>query len=147
LVFVHISEPSKGQDNLSKVDHLSALKLCPSIPEDKLSLFTKHFFSDFLVRNDFGTGLDFGTIVSQFQKTPSLYHATIAVGALDLSKKQLVSSARGGKDAAVAPFVAYHTSISEFQNEIVSKSLLLNDVNLWTTFFLGIFEVSRYTLT
>lgn len=76
---------------------------------------------------------------AQFQQTPSLYHAITAVGALDLSKKPL--SYIKTEEAAVNAITAYNTSITQFQGEIDRKGVRLSEVNLWTTLFLGLFEV------
>ncbi|KAH1597687.1 hypothetical protein KXX16_009425 [Aspergillus fumigatus] len=78
--------------------------------------------------------------MSGFQRSPSMYHASIALGALDLSRKTLLAIPLERKDAAVGAITAYHTSISELKIEIVSNSVP-PDVNLWTTFFLGLFEL------
>ncbi|KAH2911908.1 hypothetical protein KXW25_002174 [Aspergillus fumigatus] len=61
-----------------------------------------------------------------------MYHASIAVGAFDLSRKTLLTIPLERKDAAVGALTAYHTSISELKIEIVSNSVP-PDVNLWTT--------------
>ncbi|KAH1516623.1 hypothetical protein KXX29_008851 [Aspergillus fumigatus] len=78
--------------------------------------------------------------MSGFQRSPSMYHASIALGALDLSRKTLLAIPLERKDAAVGAITAYHTSISELKIEMVSNSVP-PDVNLWTTFFLGLFEL------
>ncbi|KAL6230302.1 hypothetical protein BDW75DRAFT_248787 [Aspergillus navahoensis] len=48
----------------------------------------------------------------------------------------------GRKDAAVGALTAYHTSIAQLKDEIVSNRGA-RDVNLWTTFFLGLFELMQ----
>lgn len=119
-------------------------RLCPKVSEGSSALFAKHFFSGFLARNDFGGLLDLGTIISEFQRSPSMYHASIALGALDLSRRSVPTLPPERKDAAVGAFTAYHTSIAKLKAEIESNNTP-RDVNLWTTFFLGLFEVcSRY---
>ena len=88
--------------------------------------------------------MDLGTIISEFQRSPSMYHASIALGALDLSRRPVPTLPPERKDAAVGAFTAYHTSIAKLKAEIVSNKPP-RDVNLWTTFFLGLFEVgNRY---
>lgn len=73
-----------------------------------------------------------------------MYHASIALGALDLSRRPVPILPLEGKDAAVGALTAYHTSITKLKAEIVSNNTP-RDVNLWTTFFLGLFEVgNRY---
>lgn len=88
--------------------------------------------------------MDLGTIISEFQRSPSMYHASIALGALDLSRRPVPTLPPERKDAAVEAFTAYHTSIAKLKAEIISNKTP-RDVNLWTTFFLGLFEVGdRY---
>jgi hypothetical protein len=120
-------------------------RICPKVSEGSSALLVKHFFSGFLARNDFGGHLDLGTITSEFQRSPSMYHASIALGALDLSRRPAPTISPGRrKDAAVGAFTAYHTSIAKLKAEILSNSTP-QDVNLWTPFFLGLFEVgNRY---
>jgi hypothetical protein len=144
VVFVNVSSsaPSKGRSSPSAVIPPLAPRLCSKVPEANLSLFIKHFFSVFLVRNNFGGALDVGSIISQFQNSPSLYHASIAVGALDLSRNLLLSLATDRKDTALGALTAYRTSITTFQSDIMRKDAQIKEVNLWTTFFLGLFEVS-----
>ncbi|PKX88460.1 uncharacterized protein P174DRAFT_398012 [Aspergillus novofumigatus IBT 16806] len=50
----------------------------------------------------------------------------------------------GRKDTAVGALTAYHTSIAQLKDEIVSNRGP-RDVNLWTTFFLGLFELMQDT--
>jgi hypothetical protein len=74
-----------------------------------------------------------------------MYHASIALGALDLSRKPLLSLPQERKDAALGALTAYHTSIAKFKTEVISNSIQ-QDANLWTTFFLGLFEVGQKCL-
>jgi hypothetical protein len=145
VVFVSVPAHSPGADEPAATPPNPTPRICPKVQEDNLSLFSNNFFSHFLVRNDFGATLDLGTIISQFQKSPSLYHASIAVGALDMSRRPLAHIK--SKDAALSALTAYHTSITIFQTEIEGKNVCLNDINLWTTLFLGLFEVSEPSLT
>jgi hypothetical protein len=119
------------------------LRLCPKVPEGSPDLFIKHFFSGFLARNDFGGHLDLGTIISEFQRSPSMYHASIALGALDLSRMPMRNLPPERKNAAVGAFTAYNTSIAKLKAEILSNNTP-RDVNLWTPFFLGLFEVGNW---
>jgi hypothetical protein len=83
--------------------------------------------------------------MSEFQRSPSMYHASIALGALDLSRKKLLTVPLERRDAAVGALTAYHTSIAQLKTEIVSNSVP-RDVSLWTTFYLGLFEVGQQYL-
>ena len=141
-VFVH-QTPVVQKFNGLNVDirhHNPAL--CSSPGQDTTSRFTNHFFTAFLVRNDFsGVSLDLDTIASQFQSTPSLYHATIAVGALDLGNAS-ASFTSGKKAARLEALNSYRESVIKFQIEIQCTTIKQSDACLWTTFFLGLFEVS-----
>lgn len=79
-------------------------------------------------------------IVANFQSSPSLYHAAIAVGALNASKEML-APAEERRAATVAALSSYRTSLVEFQEEIRCRDIKKNDAALWTTLFLGLFEV------
>jgi hypothetical protein len=74
---------------------------------DKSDIFIKHFFTAFLVRNNFGGVLDLDAIVSQFQKSPPMYYALVAVVALDLSKKILLCLVLEIKDARLGAVKVY----------------------------------------
>jgi hypothetical protein len=130
-IFVNISGPLKASGQPQNLD------MNPSVPEDK---FIKHFFSSFLVRNDLGGTLDLETIISSFQESPSLYNVILALGAFDL-KGKLTTASDERKGTSLVAFSAYRTSIIAFQAEIENKGVLEKKSNLWTTFFLGLFEV------
>ncbi|KAL5317137.1 hypothetical protein ACEPPN_014231 [Leptodophora sp. 'Broadleaf-Isolate-01'] len=111
------------------------------VQEPKSSNFIAQFFSVFIVRNDFSGGsLDMDGIVANFQSSPSLYHAAIAVGALNASKEML-APAEERRAATVAALSSYRTSLVEFQEEIRCRDIKKNDAALWTTLFLGLFEL------
>lgn len=111
------------------------------MPRSASNKFIIHFFSEFILKNDFaGASLDLDAIIPAFQTSPSLYHASAAVAALDMSKKSLYSSTER-RSATVAALTAYQNSINSFRAEIQDTKLNKNDAALWTTFFLGIFEV------
>lgn len=117
----------------------SEIILIPAkVPEDSSSQFIRHFFSNFLTRNDFAVGvLDLNTIIYQCQSSPSLHHASIAIGALDLSTQ----STCGRRAATLAALNSYRASITNFQTEIQAQEIQRQDASLWTTLFLGLFEV------
>jgi hypothetical protein len=108
------------------------------VPQNTISRFANHFFTTFLVHNDFaGASLDFDTITCQFQSTPSLHHVAIAVGAINLAPSSVIQKSTIRLEA----LNSYRASISEFQKEIQSTESKGSDECLWTTFFLGLFEV------
>ena len=119
----------------------SPLILLRSVPQDTMSQFTNHFFTTFLVKNDFGgEKLDLETIITEFQSTPSFYHAAVAVGAIDLGNPSACSTSPKGT-ARLGAITAYRASIVEFQKEINCSGSREINACLWTTFFLGLFEV------
>lgn len=121
--------------------HTSILKLYSAVPLESSNVFIGHFFSGFLAANDFGGSLDLDTVISQFQSSPSLYYASIAVGALDLSNKLPQVPAVERKDARVGALNAYRTSIVSVQKDLNNSDIRQSDASLWTTFFLGLFEL------
>ena len=146
-VFVNLSAaPAAGGTFLPVVQTSPIIqtpphRLCSKVPLDKSIQFVKHFFSAFLATNDFGGELDLDTIIGQSQISSSLHHALIAVGALDLSKKRQFCRVVEVKSARLDALKAYRTSIIDFQTEIGSRELQKSAANLWTTLFLGLFEV------
>jgi hypothetical protein len=117
------------------------LKLLTNITQNVPSRFVDHFFSAFLVRNDFACGaLDLDTIIYEFQRSPSLFQASIAVGALDLRNSSTKPGER--KEAELIALTSYRASINKFQDEIQATQIKHNSACLWTTLFLGLFEVS-----
>jgi hypothetical protein len=100
------------------------------------------FFIVFIARNDFSGGdLDIDAIVSCFQPS-SLYHAALAIGALDL--RNISPSLSNRRVATARALASYQISITSFSSEIQSSNIGQSDEALWTTFFLGLFEVSNY---
>lgn len=118
-----------------------SLVIPQKLQRPQASKFIAYFFSVFIIRNDFSGGsLDMDAIIANFQSSPSLYHAAVAVGALDASKK-LLSPAAERRSATVAALSSYKTSLVAFQQEIQQRDIKKNDAALWTTLFLGLFEV------
>lgn len=81
------------------------------------------------------------TITSQFQTSPGLHHVFIAIGALSLSR----TSGKERKEMTCKALLEYRTSLNAFRAEIRGNGTPLNtNSGLWTTFFLGIFEVNNH---
>lgn len=121
-----------------------ALTFHKRVKQPKYINYIGYFFSVFIVRNDFSGGsLDMDGIVANFQSSPSLYHAAIAVGALHTSKETL-SSLKERRVATVIALSSYKSSLVSFQEEIQLRDIKKNDAALWTTLFLGLFEVSPF---
>ncbi|KIN06342.1 hypothetical protein OIDMADRAFT_176424 [Oidiodendron maius Zn] len=143
VVFVNISTEPTRSTTRSAMIRPSMPEICPKMREDNLSLFINNFFSNFLARNDFGVGWDHSTMIYQFQKSPSLYHASIAVGALDMSRRLSSFSSIQAKDAVMGSIMAYAASLTQLHTEIESENLGRSDITLWTTLLLGLFELMR----
>lgn len=141
MVFVNSCAAVEDENSLSVVVSNLPLKICSTVSNKRSNLFIKHFFTAFLVKNEFGGSLDLDTIIAQFQNSSSLYHATIAVGALDLSKKNLLPSPTEARGARLGALTAYRTSIHDFQTDIKNNTIHQSNASLWTTFFLGLFEL------
>ncbi|KAG4433522.1 hypothetical protein IFR05_011005 [Cadophora sp. M221] len=137
---------SKLQPKISGQTLTLTVTLPKKVQQPKSSNFLARFFSVFIVRNDFSGGsLDLDGIVASFQSSPSLYHAAIAVGALNASKERLTPVGER-RAATVAALSSYRTSLVEFQEEIRCRDVKKNDAALWTTLFLGLFEL-MYDMT
>jgi hypothetical protein len=112
-----------------------------------MSRFTNHFFTTFLVNNNFaGASLDLDTIKSQFQSIPSFHYAAIAVGAINLGNLHPFSAVRK-ETARLEALKAYRVSVVEVQREIQGLASTEDNACLWTTFFLGLFEVRNSFLS
>ena len=133
----YLPTSSKPQKGIAR----QSLVISKAIQRPQASSFMAYFFNVFIIRNDFSGGsLDMDAIVANFQSSPSLYHAAVAVGALDASKKAL-SPAGERRSATVAALSSYKTSLVAFQQEIQDRDIKKNEAALWTTLFLGLFEV------
>jgi len=103
-----------------------------------------NFFSTFLKINNF-TGrddLELGDISSSYQSSPSLYSAIIAVSALDLGTRCPDTQPR--TRSKVIAIKAYRDSLVALQVELKNNLILQKTASLWSTFFLGVFEVSQH---
>lgn len=149
-----MEQPAKTQGGLVILNHtpsqatgeILSISHQPHTPPLQLSrmsrgcdseLFVNHFFTSFISKNEFGISIDMQTIISQFQSSPSLFQVSAAIGALDLSRKSPSKHA----NATFAALKSYRTSILEFQTEIQRNNFLKSDEGLWTSLFLGLFEV------
>ncbi|KAG9237682.1 hypothetical protein BJ875DRAFT_369527 [Amylocarpus encephaloides] len=130
-----MTEPPRGP---SKVTPYQPPTLAPAISEDPSTRFARHFFTVFILKNDFAVAsLDVDTITSSFQTSPSLHHAIIAIGALSLSKR--VPARR--KDNVLRALASYRTALLESQKALQEQDVRPNDSGLWNSFFLGLFEL------
>jgi hypothetical protein len=68
-----------------------------------------------------------------------LYNAAIAVAALDIRRQSTLSH----KSPEATALRYYRAAISCVQTELVDCDVGINDSVLWSTFFLGMFEVGH----
>ncbi|KAH8801526.1 hypothetical protein F5884DRAFT_806983 [Xylogone sp. PMI_703] len=133
-IFVHHQE-SRPETNAT------SSAICREVPPDISQQYLAHFFSDFLTTNNFGSELLDLETIGRFQSSPSLYHALLAIGALDLGHKSSFPLLRKRGIIMVQALTAYRTAIAAVKDDMASGQLLKSDASLWTTFFLGIFEL------
>jgi hypothetical protein len=118
-------------------------ELASKVPIDEYSVLIKHFFTSFIIRNSFtGTskpGID-GLIVG-FQSSPGLCDAIVAVSALDISRSHTSRVHLTQRNIESRALAAYQASVRATQAEIEGNTILTNEHTLWTTFFLGLFEL------
>lgn len=130
--------PNEDQEVIVQKSQNHVLDCRRLYAKDRSQHCVNQFFTSYVANNEFGVSIDLDTIIYQFQSSPSLYHAIVAIGALDLSSKK-VSQQEFDDLVAIR---AYRTSVVNFQTEIEKNGFLESDAGLWTTFFLGLFEVS-----
>lgn len=98
------------------------------------------FFTVFISRNDFaGTHFDTDGIVCSFQTSSSLYNAAVAIGSLDLRNSSSSLVERRGVTASALQ--SYQKSVTTLRDDMKCTEIRQSDAALWTTFFLGLFEV------
>jgi hypothetical protein len=123
---------------------LTKLSVCHLNPwTEPLDILVSHFFSTFLAVNDF-TGRSWksleGHLYELLNKSPGLKNVAIALAALDRSRMPRLFSIPERhinlKDTALK---SYSSSIRGLKSQLASTSDWESTV--WTTFFLGIFEV------
>ena len=98
-----------------------------------------HFFSSFLCSNNFsGRSSDSHYDVrSLIHESPGLRNVLTAIAAMDIRR-----SLAPAKSAKCVALHYYRAAISSAQTELVDCNVMANDAVLWSTFFLGMFEVS-----
>lgn len=148
-VFVINTPQSHATDlNGKSPRHVRPASIVPSsVPSDQLTLLTKHFFTEFLAANSLASSIliDPSGLSSFFESSPGLYNATIAIAALDTCHRSSNSfSLSATKDKAATKIVAlkaYRASCAALQNDLLTRDVLNNSACLWSTLFLGLFEL------
>lgn len=112
------------------------------IGKDKRTRLLDYFVS-FIQQNMFTMG--FSSIVPDLlpliSTSPLLYHAVIAVGALDANRHTGGRALQGEKPPYVDAMTSYHKSISILRFCVGKSNVMQREDVLWATFFLGLFEV------
>ena len=113
--------------------HISRLML----PDQHCSLLT-HFYVSFLSLNSFtGRSDGFQSVHALLRDSPTLFNAAIAVSALHVR----------GQDSALrlprtnVALRSYMAAVCGLRRNLDDRDQRLDDSTLWSTFFLGIFEV------
>ena len=107
------------------------------------SRYIGHFFSSFICSNNFtGNSSDsLYDVRSLIHESPGLRNALTAVAAMDIRRRGLAPApAKLTKSDALC---YYRVAISSMRKELVEYDVIANDSVLWSTFFLGMFEVSQ----
>lgn len=132
----------RGFQQNPRHDHLRVVpQIARPIISDLSSRYATHLYSSSFCLNNFtGRPFDgFQDVCSLLDSSPSLYNAAIAVAAMDVKRQRIPSP----KYPEASALQYYRTAISSVQTELVDRNVGANDSILWSTFFLGIFEVCR----
>ena len=110
------------------------------------AIYLDHFAS-FLQRCHFSKGFASlnGDIVTIIGKYPLLLHISIAIGALDASRKGSINSFGELESPQHIAFRAYGRSIQDLHSAISTANPVFRDDVLWSTFLHGLFEVWLYS--
>ena len=113
--------------------------------QHRRSQYVAYFFSHFLARNSFSgkPGADFAVLSSLAQVSPSLHYAVLAVSALHISEPNTRLRTQTQRLRRCDALEAYEKSVNLLRSDLARLSLAHDDSALWTTFFLGVFEVSQ----
>ncbi|CAI7616696.1 unnamed protein product [Penicillium discolor] len=89
--------------------------------------------------------MGFASIVSDLlpliSTSPLLYHAVIAVGALDANRHTGGRALKRDKSPYVDAMTSYHKSMGILRSSLGNRDVMQQEDVLWTTFFLGLFEL------
>lgn len=101
------------------------------------------YFASFIQHNMFT--MSFVSIVSDLlpliSTSPVLYHAVIAVGALNANRHTGGRALKGEKSPYVDAMTSYHKSMGILRSSLGNRDVMQKEDVLWATFFLGLFEV------
>lgn len=138
----HLCKDQKKVSRASPTKSLE-LQLTSNVSIDDDGFLLQHFFGSFIKRNDF-TGIgkpDLDGLIVGFQSSSGLCEAIIAVSALDISRGHTSTAYLTQKITESRALATYSASVTATQTEIEENTILTNEHALWTTFFLGLFEL------
>ena len=148
LIFVHLGDPSQICPSKAKprTTVSVALAVPPAISLDLHTKLSKHFFSVFMQTNDFAVAkiLNLNVIEHLWQTNSGLREAIVAVAALDASRRSQTLSYGKKSVVATTALKAYKKALRSLQTDLDCQMILNSDACLWSTFFLGIFEVNAF---
>lgn len=131
---------NRGFQQKPRHDYLRVVpQIARPVVSDLPSRYVAHLCSSSFCLNNFtGRPFDgFQDVCSMLDSSPSLYNAAIAVAAMDVGRQTILSP----KSPEASALKYYRTAISSVQTELVDRDVGANDSILWSTFFLGVFEV------
>jgi hypothetical protein len=113
-----------------------------SIGRDKNTRLLDYFVA-FIQQNMFT--MSFSSIVPDLLPliltSPVLYHAVIAIGALDANRCTGGRALQGEKPPYLDAMTSYHKSMGILRSSLGNGNVTQREDILWATFFLGLFEV------
>ncbi|KAJ5817129.1 hypothetical protein N7447_009362 [Penicillium robsamsonii] len=134
---------NSGQKDMTiKNQHTSGIHPLDFIGKDNGTRLLDYFVS-FIRQNKFTMG--FSSIVPELlpliSTSPLLYHAVVAVGALDANRHTGGRALQGEKPPYVDAMTSYHKSIGILRGCVGKINVMQREDILWATFFLGLFEL------
>jgi hypothetical protein len=113
--------------------------LSRSVTPDDLSLYITHFNESFICYNSFtgGSADQFGDVDLLLRDSSALQNAVVAVSALDVEKR----GGRHQKSSESTSLKYYRRGIASVQADLLKSDLRDNTSVLWSTIFLGLFEL------
>jgi len=114
-------------------------KIPKTLETDPEALLTNHFYISFLKTNSF-TGrprLASNTFNSFLESSPALSNVAMAISSMLTHGKE-----DGGKTSRVQSLQFYRQAVVSLQTDLQDQRLNYNHSVLWSTFFLGLFEVN-----
>lgn len=114
-----------------------------TVPQHKHSLYMTYFFSTFLALNKLSTRFDAQPVLllDLASRSRALHHCFVALSALHISQPNSTTRDECQKTTRYDAITAYQQSITILRVDLARPNRVPDETTLWTTFFLGIFEV------